>query len=74
MADIKLGASALDGFYIGSTAVDKVYVGDVEIFSSAPPFDSGLVLNGVFSDTSNLTLGRIRFKIYFCSMKIVILI
>jgi len=26
MADIKLGASALGGFYIGSTAVDKVYL------------------------------------------------
>ena len=37
MADIKLGASALDGFYVGSTAVDKVYVGDVEVFSATSP-------------------------------------
>jgi len=37
MADIKLGASALDGFYVGSTAVDKVYLGDVEVFSTTLP-------------------------------------
>ena len=37
MADIKLGASALDGFYVGSTAVDKVYLGDVEVFSATLP-------------------------------------
>jgi len=37
MADIKLGASALDGFYIGSTSVDKVYLGDIEVFSATSP-------------------------------------
>ena len=37
MADIKLGASALDGFYVGGTAVDKIYLGDVEVFSATSP-------------------------------------
>lgn len=54
MADIKLGASALDGFYIGSTAVDKIYVGDVELFSAAPPFDSGILQNGTFDDATGV--------------------
>jgi hypothetical protein len=56
MADIKLGASALDGFYIGSTAVDKVYLGDVEVFSAAPPFDSGILQNGTFNDATGVNI------------------
>ena len=56
MADIKLGASALDGFYVGSTAVDKVYLGDVELFSAAPPFDSGILQNGTFDDSTGVNI------------------
>ena len=50
MADIKLGASALGGFYIGSTAVDKIYLGDVEVFPSAPP----LVLVNLSASAANI--------------------
>jgi len=50
MADIKLGASALDGFYVGSAAVDKIYLGDVEIFSSAP----SLVLVNLSPSAANI--------------------
>jgi hypothetical protein len=50
MADIKLGASALDGFYVGGTAVDKIYLGDVEIFPSAP----SLVLVNISASAANI--------------------
>ena len=35
MAGIKLGVSAIGGFYVGSTAVDKVYLGATEIITTA---------------------------------------
>jgi hypothetical protein len=56
MADIKLGASALDGFYVGSTAVDKVYLGDIEVFSATLPssnvypFDNAVGANDIDSN------------------------
>ena len=56
MADIKLGASAIDGFYVGGTAVDKIYLGNVEVFSSAPPFDSGILENGIFNDSTGVNI------------------
>ena len=57
MADIKLGASALGGFYIGSTAVDKVYLGDIEVFSATSPssdlypWDNAVGPNDIDSNT-----------------------
>ena len=53
---IKLGNTDINKLYLGSTEVQKVYLGNILILdNSVPPFDSGLILNGTFDNSNDLT-------------------
>lgn len=57
MSNIKFSATDLAKFYVGSSTVDKMYLGSTEVFSNTPPITISGSSSGTWDNSANISAG-----------------